>query len=47
MAADGLTPFIADFAAVRAAVDIPLRVMLRFADGFAPGSLDDLVRRAG
>ncbi|MFG2209189.1 copper homeostasis protein CutC [Streptomyces sp. NPDC048638] len=37
MAADGLTPPRAVFAAIRAAVDIPLRVMLRAADGFAAG----------
>jgi len=46
MAADGLTPSLADFAAIRAAVDIPLRVMLRIRDGFAPGDLDELLRRA-
>ncbi|WP_172387896.1 copper homeostasis protein CutC [Streptomyces sp. MNP-20] len=46
MAADGLTPSRADFAAIRAAVDIPLRVMLRVADGFAAGDVDELVRRA-
>ncbi|MFG2294037.1 copper homeostasis protein CutC [Streptomyces sp. NPDC048603] len=37
MAADGLTPSRATFAAIRAAVDIPLRVMLRMSDGFAAG----------
>lgn len=37
MAADGLTPSRETFAAIRAAVDIPLRVMLRKADGFAAG----------
>ncbi|MEU2559047.1 copper homeostasis protein CutC [Streptomyces longispororuber] len=46
MAADGLTPSRADFAAIRAAVDIPLRVMLRLADGFAAGDVAELVRRA-
>ncbi|MGW7418217.1 copper homeostasis protein CutC [Streptomyces sp. NPDC054863] len=49
MAADGLTPPVATFAAIRAAVDIPLRVMLRAADGFAAGSpadVDALVRDA-
>ncbi|GHE51587.1 copper homeostasis protein CutC [Streptomyces longispororuber] len=46
MAADGLTPSRADFAAIRAAVDIPLRVMLRLADGFAAGDVAALVRRA-
>ncbi|MFE5296518.1 copper homeostasis protein CutC [Streptomyces sp. NPDC056632] len=37
MAADGLTPSTSGFAAIRAAVDIPLRVMLRLTDGFAAG----------
>ncbi|MFD5323806.1 copper homeostasis protein CutC [Streptomyces sp. NPDC127092] len=37
MAADGLTPSTTGFAAIRAAVDIPLRVMLRLTDGFAAG----------
>ncbi|MFI0981129.1 copper homeostasis protein CutC [Streptomyces sp. NPDC021093] len=49
MAADGLTPPVETFAAIRAAVDIPLRVMLRAADGFAVGSpadVDALVRDA-
>ncbi|WP_411107921.1 copper homeostasis protein CutC [Streptomyces sp. c-19] len=46
MAADGLSPSTASFAAIRAAVDIPLRVMLRLADGFAAGDADALVRRA-
>ncbi|MFI6686190.1 copper homeostasis protein CutC [Streptomyces sp. NPDC050485] len=46
MAADGLTPPLATFAAIRAAVDIPLRVMLRSADGFAAGDVDALVRDA-
>lgn len=46
MAADGLTPSRATFAAIRAAVDIPLRVMLRVADGFAAGDIDVLVTRA-
>ncbi|WP_030687020.1 copper homeostasis protein CutC [Streptomyces sp. NRRL B-1347] len=46
MAADGLTPSRADFAAIRAAVDIPLRVMLRVADGFAAGDVSELVRSA-
>ncbi|MGW6685718.1 copper homeostasis protein CutC [Streptomyces sp. NPDC054961] len=44
MAADGLTPPRETFAAIRAAVDIPLRVMLRRADGFAAGSAEDLER---
>ncbi|MYT29306.1 MULTISPECIES: copper homeostasis protein CutC [unclassified Streptomyces] len=42
MAADGLTPPRATFAAIRAAVDIPLRVMLRAADGFAAGDAGDV-----
>ncbi|GAA3488798.1 copper homeostasis protein CutC [Streptomyces cremeus] len=42
MAADGLTPPAETFAAIRAAVDIPLRVMLRAADGFAAGSPQDV-----
>ncbi|MFD9647198.1 copper homeostasis protein CutC, partial [Streptomyces sp. NPDC059082] len=46
MAADGLTPSTASFAAIRAAVDIPLRVMLRLADGFAAGDVDALADRA-
>ncbi|HEY9369009.1 copper homeostasis protein CutC [Streptomyces sp.] len=49
MAADGLTPSKERFAAVRAAVDIPLRVMLRLRDGFAAGGpreIDALVGRA-
>lgn len=43
MAADGLTPSRETFAAIRAAVDIPLRVMLRMSDGFAAGDVDALV----
>ncbi|WP_380278261.1 copper homeostasis protein CutC [Kitasatospora purpeofusca] len=46
MAADGLTPSVEDFAAIRAAVELPLRVMLRIRDGFAPGDLDELRARA-
>ncbi len=49
MAADGLTPSLETFAAVRAAVDIPVRVMLRMADGFGAGDpreLDALCARA-
>ncbi|MGW0392340.1 copper homeostasis protein CutC [Streptomyces sp. NPDC003042] len=46
MAADGLTPSRATFAAIRAAVDIPLRVMLRRPDGFAAGDLDALLAAA-
>ncbi|MFF3943685.1 copper homeostasis protein CutC [Streptomyces sp. NPDC001902] len=37
MAADGLTPSLETFAAVRAAVDIPVRVMLRARADFAVG----------
>ncbi|MFJ4711523.1 copper homeostasis protein CutC [Streptomyces sp. NPDC088785] len=46
MAADGLTPSVETFAAIRGAVDISLRVMLRLADGFAAGDVDELVARA-
>ncbi|MFD7920662.1 copper homeostasis protein CutC [Streptomyces sp. NPDC059740] len=46
MAADGLTPPREVFAEIRAAVDIPLRVMLRATDGFAAGDVDALCRRA-
>lgn len=46
MAADGLTPPRETFAAIRAAVDIPLRVMLRLTDGFAACDLDALCARA-
>ncbi|MFD9263640.1 copper homeostasis protein CutC [Streptomyces sp. NPDC059538] len=46
MAADGLTPPRETFAAIRAAVDIPLRVMHRRTDGFAAGDVSDLVRAA-
>ncbi|WP_055566660.1 copper homeostasis protein CutC [Streptomyces atriruber] len=45
MAADGLTPSRETFAAIRSSVDISLRVMLRLADGFAVGDIDELVRR--
>ncbi|WP_336669776.1 copper homeostasis protein CutC [Tsukamurella sp. USMM236] len=45
MAADGLSPSPATVAEVRAAVDIPVRVMLRLVDGFAPGDLGALLRR--
>lgn len=47
MAADGLTPAPATVAAIRAAVDIDLRVMLRLADGFAAGDVERLVEVAG
>ncbi|MEU5137814.1 copper homeostasis protein CutC [Streptomyces californicus] len=46
MAADGLTPSRDTFAAIRSAVDIPLRVMLRVAAGFAAGDIDVLVGKA-
>ncbi|MFJ9640893.1 copper homeostasis protein CutC [Streptomyces sp. NPDC101178] len=46
MAADGLTPSRETFAAIRSAVDIPLRVMLRVADGFAAGDVDVLIEKA-
>ncbi|MDH2389661.1 MULTISPECIES: copper homeostasis protein CutC [Streptomyces] len=49
MAADGLTPSRETFSRIRAAVDIPLRVMLRLHDGFAAGGpqgLQALVRAA-
>ncbi|WP_438486472.1 copper homeostasis protein CutC [Streptomyces sp. S186] len=47
MAADGLTPPRATFAAVRAAVGIPLRVMLRASDGFAAGDAGDVAALCG
>ncbi|MFJ2719587.1 copper homeostasis protein CutC [Streptomyces sp. NPDC087437] len=50
MAADGLTPSARTVAGIRAAVDIPPRVMLRLADGFGAGGargLDRLVGVAG
>ncbi|WP_369390099.1 copper homeostasis protein CutC [Streptomyces sp. CG1] len=47
MEADGLTPSVADFAGIRAAVDIDLRVMLRLADGFAAGDVERLTGVAG
>src|SRR5690606_4776018 len=47
MAADGLTPSPRTVAAIRAAVGLPLRVMLRLADGFAAGDVDRLVGVAG
>lgn len=46
MAADGLTPPARTFAGIRAAVDLDLRVMLRLADGFAAGEVDELVGAA-
>jgi copper homeostasis protein len=42
MAADGLTPSRAAFGAIRAAVEIPLRVMLRLSDGFSAGDAREL-----
>ncbi|MFF9816631.1 copper homeostasis protein CutC [Streptomyces sp. NPDC014006] len=47
MAADGLTPSVDTFRAIRAAVDIDLRVMLRLAGGFAAGDPRRLVDTAG
>lgn len=50
IAADGLTPSIETFAAIRAAVSIPLRVMLRLSDGFHAGGepgIERLRERAG
>ncbi|MEW2130754.1 copper homeostasis protein CutC [Streptomyces sp. NPDC005435] len=47
MAADGLTPAPAVVAAIRDAVAIDLRVMLRLSDGFAAGDVDRLVGVAG
>ncbi|MEO3840128.1 MULTISPECIES: copper homeostasis protein CutC [unclassified Streptomyces] len=46
MAADGLTPSRETVAAVRAAVEIPVRVMLRAEDGFAAGDAEALAARA-
>ncbi|MFI8349966.1 copper homeostasis protein CutC [Streptomyces sp. NPDC085596] len=46
MAADGLSPEPAVVAAIRAAVPIDLRVMLRLTDGFAAGDLDRLTGTA-
>jgi copper homeostasis protein len=42
MASDGLTPSREVFTAVRGAVAIPIRVMLRACDGFAAGSAAEL-----
>ncbi|MEV5952563.1 copper homeostasis protein CutC [Streptomyces sp. NPDC051987] len=47
MAADGLTPPPRTFTAIRSAVDLDLRVMLRLADGFAAGDADRLAGVAG
>ncbi|WP_377270672.1 copper homeostasis protein CutC [Peterkaempfera sp. SMS 1(5)a] len=46
MHADGLTPRVEEFARIRDAVEVPLRVMLRIRDGFTPGDLDELRARA-
>lgn len=46
MASDGLTPSASAFRDVRAATDLPIRVMLRDAEGFAPGDLAALRRDA-
>ncbi len=46
MTRSGLSPAPATVAAVRAAVDLPVRVMLREQDGFAAGDHDTLRRRA-
>jgi len=42
----GLSPELATFEAVRAAVDLPIRTMLRLRGGFAAGDLDPLLRTA-
>ncbi|MEU5697117.1 copper homeostasis protein CutC [Actinosynnema sp. NPDC020468] len=47
MASDGLTPSVGTLREVLAATDLPVRVMLRDAAGFAPGDLDGLRRAAG
>lgn len=46
MASDGLTPSVATFKEVRDATDLPVRVMLRDAPGFAPSNLKQLRRQA-
>ena len=46
MASDGLTPSVATFKDVLSATDLPVRVMLRDANGFAPGNLRQLRRDA-
>jgi copper homeostasis protein len=48
MTADGLAPSVECFEAIRAAVDVPLRVMLRSHGGFtvSPRELDDLCETA-
>ncbi|MEV5435032.1 copper homeostasis protein CutC [Streptomyces sp. NPDC052682] len=47
MAADGLTPPAATVAGVRGAVEVPVRVMVRPADGFAAGDVGRLVDAVG
>jgi copper homeostasis protein len=47
IAADGLTPSVRTVAGIRDAVGIPLRVMLRLANGFAAGDVERLVTVAG
>jgi copper homeostasis protein len=44
MAADGLSPSRETIGRIRAAVDIPLRVMLRLTDGFSAGTPADVDR---
>ncbi|MGW0084207.1 copper homeostasis protein CutC [Streptomyces sp. NPDC003393] len=46
MAADGLTPPLDTVAGIRAAVGIPLRVMVRLTDGFAAGGAGGVDRLA-
>ncbi|MFJ4204801.1 copper homeostasis protein CutC [Streptomyces sviceus] len=46
MAADGLTPAVSTVAAIRGAVDISLRVMLRLSDGFGAGNVARVGRAA-
>ncbi|GLZ32775.1 copper homeostasis protein [Lentzea sp. NBRC 105346] len=46
MAADGLTPSVRTFRDAASATDLPIRVMLRDAPGFAPGDLRELRRAA-
>lgn len=46
MAADGLTPAVSTVTAIRSAVDISLRVMLRLSDGFGVGDVSRVARAA-
>jgi len=46
MRRQGLTPSVATFAAVRAAVDLPVRVMLRATDGYALSDPDAMLDAA-